>query len=144
LERVITQPFYYSDRLLKPGLQEYSYSIGFLREDFGEESFSYGNPAFLAFHNYGISNKLKAGYTMELSKDVLQLGPTASVLLPQKAGVLDLAFSVSKSHEKTGVGGFLGHFFRVIRDTVSLTSLLRIWQQQSFPSDDKYLQFLGA
>ncbi len=148
LERIITQPFYYSDRLLKPGLQEYSYSIGFLREDFGEESFSYGNPALLAFHNYGILNKLKIGYTMELSNDVMQIGPTASVLLPKKAGVLDLAFSVSKSHGKTGFGGFVGHFFRskYIDTVLSLTSLTDDFSNIAVKhSDDKPIfQFLGA
>jgi outer membrane usher protein len=148
LERVITQPFYYSDRLLKPGLQEYSYSIGFLRENFGEESFSYGDPALLAFHNYGISNNLKAGYTMELSKDVMQIGPTASVLLPKKAGVLDLAFSVSKSQHETGFGGFLGHSFRskYVDTVLSLTSFTEDFSSIAVkPSDDKpVFQLLGA
>lgn len=146
-ERVITRPFYYSDQLLKPGIQEYSYSLGFLRKSFGEKSFSYGDLAFLAFHNYGFTNSLKAGYSMELSKDVMQMGPTASVLLP-KAGVLDLALTMSNSDGKTGLGGFLAHSFRGRNiDTVfSLTSLTRDYSNLAVkPSDDKpSLQYTGA
>jgi outer membrane usher protein len=146
-ERVITRPFYYSDQLLKPGIQEYSYSFGFLRKDFGEKSFSYGDLAFLAFHNYGFTNSLKAGYSMELSRDVIQVGSTASVLLP-KAGVLDLALTMSNSDGKTGLGGFLAHSFRskYIDTVFSLTSLTRDYSNLTVkPSDDKpSLQYTGA
>lgn len=138
-ERVITRPFYYSDQLLKQGLQEYSYSFGFLRKDFGEESFSYGDPAFLAFHNYGFTNSLKAGYSMELSTEVIQMGPTVSVLLP-KAGVLDIALTASNSNGKTGFGGFFAHSFRskYIDTVFSLTSLTRDYSNLTVtPSDDK-------
>jgi len=48
-ERILSTPYYYTDRLLREGLHEYSYSIGFRREDFGEKSFSYSNGAFLGF-----------------------------------------------------------------------------------------------
>ena len=146
-ERVITRPFYYSDALLKPGLQEFSYSLGFLRKDFGEKSFSYGDLALLAFHNYGFTNSLKAGYAMELSKDTQQLGPTASILLPN-AGVLDLSFTASNSNGKTGIGGFLAHSFRsrYIDTFLSVTSLTKDFSNLTVkPSDEKpSFQFTGA
>ena len=41
-EQVITQPFYATPRLLKPGLQEYSYELGFVRRNFGTDSNNYG------------------------------------------------------------------------------------------------------
>ena len=146
-ERVVARPFYYSDRLLKQGIQEYSYSFGFLRKDFGEKSFSYGEPALIAFHNYGFTNRLKAGYSMELSKDVIQMGPTASVLLP-KAGVLDLALTASNSDSKTGFGGFFAYSFRskYIDTVFSLTSLTRDYSNLAVkPFDNKpSLQYTGA
>jgi len=147
VERVITEPFFYSERLLKRGLQEYSYSIGFLREDLGTKSFSYGDPMFLSFHNYGFSESIKAGYAMELSEDVIHIGPTASVLL-SKTGVLDLAFAVSRSHGETGFGGFVGHFFRskYVDTALSLTSLTEDFSNLTVePSEDKpSFQFTGA
>ncbi len=147
MERVITEPFYYSDRLLKPGLQEYSYSIGFLREDFGEDSFSYGSPAMLAFHNYGFSESFKAGYALELSEDVIHIGPTASVLL-SRAGSLDLALAISNSHGETGLGGFVGYLFRSKYVDASLSAISFTDNFSNLavkPSDDKpFFQFTGA
>ncbi len=40
-ERTFIMPYYYSNRLLQKGLNEYDYSIGFLREELGQKNFSY-------------------------------------------------------------------------------------------------------
>jgi outer membrane usher protein len=138
-ERVISKRFFYSDRLLKRGLHEYSFGLGFVREDLGERSFSYGKPAFLAFHNYGFSEKLKGGYAIEASKDLINLGPTASLLV-SKAGVLDVALSFSNSEGESGLGGFLGYFFRsrLINAALSVRSLSKNFGNIALkPSDDK-------
>lgn len=110
-ERVISEPFFYSDRLLKAGLHEYSYSVGFLREDLGEKSFSYGDPVFIAQHVYGFTDALKAGLAVEASGDLFNIGPRASVLL-MDAGVLEAAFRLSVSEGDTGFGGLLGYIFK--------------------------------
>lgn len=110
-ETLIARPFFYSDRLLKPGLHEYSYSLGFLREGLGQESFSYGGLVLSAFHNYGFSRILKGGYMLEASKDVINMGPSASVLI-MRSGVLEAALRVSMSDGKTGIGGIAGYTFQ--------------------------------
>lgn len=136
---VISKPVFSSNRLLKKGLHEYSYSIGFMREDFGEKNFSYGDPAFFSFHNYGFSERLKGGYAFEAHKDLINIGPTASVLI-SKAGVLDAALSLSGSEGKKGIGGFLGYSFRskYINAGLSIRSLSRDFGTLALrPSDDK-------
>jgi len=111
-ERELVQPFFFSDKLLKKGLHEYSFNVGFLRENLGVESFDYGAPAVIALHNYGVSDGLKLGYSLEASDNLLNLGPSASVLLGD-AGVVDAGVSASASSRgKGGVGAFLGYSFR--------------------------------
>jgi outer membrane usher protein FimD/PapC len=139
MERVISRKFFYSDRLLKRGLHEYSFGLGFVREDLGQRSFNYGKPALLAFHNYGFSEKLKGGYALEASKELINIGPTASFLV-SKAGVVDGAFSFSNSDGKGGLGGFFGYFFRsrLINAALSVRSLSKDFSNLALkPSDDK-------
>jgi outer membrane usher protein len=74
-------PCYRSTQLLAPGVDEYSYSAGFMRVDLGQESFSYGQPAFLGFHRVGISDWLTGGLRAELAEDVVNAGPMAAFTL---------------------------------------------------------------
>jgi len=138
-EHIISKPYYYTDRLLKQGLHEYSYSLGARREDFGEKSFSYGKPAFLSFHNYGLSEKLTLGYTAEASDDLINMGQTASLLVFD-LGVLDSVVAVSNSSEKTGLSGLLGYSFqsRNINIMTSLQSSSKEYSNLTMkPEDDK-------
>jgi len=101
-EQRLAYPFYFTDILLRKGLHEYSYNAGFLREKFGDESNRYGRPAFSAFHNYGISDTLTAGFATEGTSERFNLGPQASYLIPN-AGIAFL--SASGSLESGGRGG---------------------------------------
>lgn len=42
-ESAMAFPFYTTDRLLKPGLNDYSVDVGFVRRDYGLRSFAYGS-----------------------------------------------------------------------------------------------------
>jgi len=95
-------PFYFTDLLLRKGLHEYSYNLGFLRENFGTESNDYGDPAFSFFHRYGWSDRLSAGVRGEGTPDGVNGGPFVSYLFP-RAGVTSL--SVSGSYAESGGGG---------------------------------------
>ncbi len=57
-ERIVTQPYYVSSRLLREGLHDYSYAVGFDRRRYGERSFSYGDPLATATHRYGFNELL--------------------------------------------------------------------------------------
>lgn len=101
----VSLPFYFSDSVLAKGLHEYSYNAGFLREGFGTRSNDYGRAAFSAFHRYGFSDSLTAGFEAEGAEGVLSLGPVASYL-SRRAGVSNLAFLMS--HESGGRYGYAG------------------------------------
>ncbi len=146
-ESTISTPYYYTNRLLKKGLHEYSYSLGFIRHDLGVKSFSYGDPAFLGFHNFGISNQFKIGYAAAASKDLLNLGPAVSILIPY-SGIVDAAFAVSNSRGESGLSGFLSYSFqsRNINANFSLLSNSKEYSNLTVkPSDDKEkFQFSSA
>jgi outer membrane usher protein len=85
-EQRVNLPYYFSDILLKKGLHDYSYNIGFLREDFGTVSNRYKDFLFLGFHRYGINDSLTAGARAEASKRGLNIGLSSSYSMPWRLG----------------------------------------------------------
>jgi outer membrane usher protein len=145
-ERTVATPFYFSDRLLKKGLHEYSYSAGFIREHFGRRSFSYGKAAFLAFHKLGYADTLTIGYTAEASDNIVNVGPTASFTLA-KAGQVDIAAAVSRADGEYGYSGLASYAFqsRNINARISVRSNSEEYANLAIgPSDDKAKAQLNA
>lgn len=93
-EQVITQPYYVSPRLLSQGLQDYSYEIGLVRENFGTTSFDYGRFFVAGTHRMGLTEQFTGEIHGELLKQQQTLGVTGSVLWP-KLGVLSLSLAGS-------------------------------------------------
>lgn len=60
-EERIVDPFYYSDSLLRPGLDEYSFDAGLERRRFGLASGDYGKPGLAGFYRRGITPRLTLG-----------------------------------------------------------------------------------
>lgn len=90
-EQRLSYPFYFANSfLLKKGLQEFSYNLGFVRERYGTGSNDYGKAAFSAFHHWGISDQLTVGFRAEADSSLLNLGPQANFLI-DKAGVVSLS-----------------------------------------------------
>ena len=119
-EQRLSLPYYLTDRLLKKGLQEYSYNIGFVRREFGLESNSYGKPAFSAFHRYGRDDTLTLGMSSEASSDFFSLAPQATWLMGT-AGVVTASMAASGgAGNKTGVAGLLGYGFNTRRFSTRL------------------------
>ncbi|MBI3609876.1 MAG: fimbrial biogenesis outer membrane usher protein [Nitrospirae bacterium] len=98
-EERIRYPFYLTDTLLKSGLHDYSYNLGFLREKFGEESFKYGDLTFSAFHRYGWNDSVTVGFNLEASKGLYNGGPSTSALLMNNWGVVVLTLAASRDSE---------------------------------------------
>jgi outer membrane usher protein len=96
-------PFYISNTLLKPGLLDYSVSMGQIREDYGIKNFSYGKFAGSADARYGINDWLTAEGRVELS-DSIQLAGLGSVLKLNQFGV------VSGSATQSWTDGELNQF----------------------------------
>lgn len=110
-EQRLRYPFYFTDILLKRGLHEYSYNIGFMREGFGEESNRYGDLVFSAFHKYGISDSFNIGIRGEAMNKLYNLGSSLSYLIPN-AGVVTLSISGSTGSGGTGIATSIDHTYQ--------------------------------
>jgi outer membrane usher protein len=119
-ERRIQQTFHTNQQLLKPKLHEYSYNIGFNRENMGSKSNEYGSPAFLSFHRYGFSDNLTAGINFEVNKQVIHLVPTLDVNLGRS--LLNTALAFSQKDGGTGYK-FLSNFSYPLKQFNSNLSL---------------------
>ena len=103
-EQVLGQPFYFSQFGLAKGLQEYSYNLGFLREQYGVSSNEYGPLAGAAYHRYAFTDEITLGLRGEATDKLANLGPFGSILLPSM-GILGLGASGSL---KDGASGYSG------------------------------------
>jgi outer membrane usher protein len=103
-EQVITLPFYATPRLLKPGLHDYSYELGFVRRNFGTDSNNYGRALAVGTHRLGITEQFTGEIHGELLDHQQSLGLGGVLMLPA-AGVLSGSFAAS--HSDRGVGGLL-------------------------------------
>lgn len=94
-EQRFSNPFYATDNLLlKKGLHDYSYSFGFQRARFGEESNSYSDAAAIALHRFGYRDHATLGWRGEASPDLINAGALAAVRV-KTAGLVNLALAAS-------------------------------------------------
>jgi len=103
-EKVITQPFFTSSSLLKPGLKDYSYELGFVRRNFGTDSNNYGRPLAVGTHRWGITEQFTGEVHGKLLSKHQILGLSGLMLSPI-AGVL--SGSLAMSYSEKGAGGLL-------------------------------------
>jgi outer membrane usher protein len=134
-EQVLQQPFYFTDFALKEGLHDYSYNLGFLRENYGFKSNDYDKPAFSGFHRYGFTDQLTLGLGGEAREGMVNAGPIATVLLPG-AGIVGGGASVSNGGGSTGYAG--SFFYSFVAPRYSVTANARHF------SDDYRLLPFGA
>ena len=66
-QQLITQHYYASQSLLRDGLSDYSYELGFVRQDYSLFSNHYGRPFATATHRQGASDR----FTRELRAEIL-------------------------------------------------------------------------
>ncbi len=108
-EQIITQPFNTNSQLLKQGLHDYSYEVGFVRRNFGIDSNNYGRPVVVGTHRLGLTEQFTGEVHGELLGNQQTVGLGGVLMLPA-VGVLSGSFAAS--HSDRGVGGFLGLGFR--------------------------------
>ena len=110
-ERLISQPYYVSDRLLKAGLHDYSYALGFERENFGVESFDYDRLLATVVHKYGLSNNLTVDGYGEATYGTVR-GAMGTVFKVGTYGLVAGAASVSGDEDEgLGMAGSLTYEF---------------------------------
>ncbi len=100
-QQIITQPYYASQSLLREGLSDSSYEIGFARQDYGLHSNRYGQHFAAATHRHGISDR----FTRELRAEILPGQRTAGlggVYLWPSFGTAQTAFAASHGADGSG------------------------------------------
>jgi outer membrane usher protein len=144
-EEKITSPYYVSTALLKPGLHDYSYNVGFRRKDFGRESFKYSDPAFLGYHRIGFSRIFTGGLRAEADKNMINAGPTATLLLGN-LGEIDSSFALSRAQGRTGYGFFSNYSYagRHFNWRFFAKGYSRDYANLAFSSSDNKPRFEGS
>ena len=108
-EQIITQPFNTNSQLLKQGLHNYSYEVGFVRRNFGIDSNNYGRLVAVGTHRLGLTEQFTGEVHAEFLGNQQTVGLGGVLTLPS-AGVLSGSFAAS--HSDKGVGGLLGLGFQ--------------------------------
>jgi len=119
-EQVVTQDFYVSERLLKPGLDEYSVTVGAVRNNYGIESNAYGEMLATGMYRRGLSDALTIEGRVEGTAAERSAGVTVTRAVG-RYGVMTGALAVSGG-ESNGVLWQVGHDYqgRVYRATFSV------------------------
>jgi len=99
--RTVTQNFYTSPRLLRPGLDDFSLEAGFLRKDYGWRSFSYGAPFAAASWRHGLSNMLTVFGRIEGDARSQAAGVGTGLVI---APIGEFSVSAAASHSAWGDG----------------------------------------
>jgi len=109
-EQVITQPYYVSPSLLKPGLDAYSYEVGAVREDYGLASDHYGSLIASATDRLGITDRFTRELRAEAQPGHAAAGATGIWLLPA-LGLASVGAVASVAHGQAG-GALIASFER--------------------------------
>lgn len=140
-EQRVQSRFYAASGLLAPGLHDFAYSVGFVRDGLGTESFDYGRPAFLGRHRVGLGRAVTAGTRLELDGRMASAG--LHVTLAPGAGQIDLAGSASATFDgPAGAAGLAGYTWLGRRGSIGtqLRAASRRYATVSLdPDDDRHL-----
>jgi len=114
-EREITNGFYASTAVLAEGLSEFTYNLGFRRDNLSTESWDYGSLSFLGLHRYGFTDSLTAEMRLEADDHLVSGGPGFAWRLP----VGEIEGYVAASHEAGLTGGAASLSFRYVGQPVN-------------------------
>jgi len=89
--------------LLAPGLSDYGYHFGFVRQAFGDRSFEYGEAALLLRHRIGFTEGVTGGARVEAAGGRAMAGPTLAI--GTALGEVDLEAAGSASEAGPGLAG---------------------------------------
>ena len=111
-QQVITQPFYVTSQLLKPGLSEYSFSAGAERFNYGLKTADYQGFLGSAFYRYGVNDGLTVQARAENDDHVGGAGVGADYVLGY-LGVLSAGVAGSSTHGDIAGGTGTGQRYLV-------------------------------
>jgi len=103
-DQIITQPFYITPAMLRPGIDDYTIEMGFIRNNFGIDNATYGRPMAIGTQRKGFSDKLTAEWRAEALLDQQTAGISATYIPPIP---IALTAAVAVSNSARGSGDFL-------------------------------------
>jgi outer membrane usher protein len=106
-ETVVRQAYYSAPSLLRAGLSDFSYELGFLRRDYAAASASYGPLVASATHRLGLSDRLTVEVHAAASAETQQAGAGGDLAFPH-LGLLSVSAAASR-----GRGGLTGESWSV-------------------------------
>ncbi len=106
--QVVTEPYYASPILLKRGLSDYSYEVGFERINYGVASYDYGSEIFAGTERLGLSDSVTGEVHAEFARGTSMYSLGTDLALG-RAGVLSAAGAHSQSSVGPGSGWILGY-----------------------------------
>lgn len=143
----IDTPFYMAPQLLKQGLSEYSYNMGFRRNNLGIESNDYREWQAMAFHRYGVTKELTAGFRGEASAQRMNTGPLVNLTLG-RYGQLDSTMAISRDERAVGYGTLSSYTYAsgVLSARASIQYLSRDYTNlsQASTADKQRLAWLAS
>jgi outer membrane usher protein len=105
-------PFYTTSELLRPGLDDYSLDFGFVRKNYGVNSFDYSSdPAGSGVYRRGMTDWLTLETHAEASSGLVN-GGGGGVVRVGDGGVLTGSYAYSTWHGRDGQQGGLGYSWR--------------------------------
>ena len=106
-ETTTTQPYYVSSQLLRQGLHDFAFEVGFERKNYAEESFEYGDPVAATTHRFGLTNALtfEAHAEAQPNRGALIVGGAATL---GRFGVV--SGGIGGSADDDDGAGFFGQF----------------------------------
>ena len=95
---------YDAHRLLQPGLSDWSFELGTVRENYGIRSFDYGG-AIVASGTWrrGITDRFSAETHAEVTDGLSNVGVGGTWLLGRAGGILFASLASSKTHDEMGM-----------------------------------------
>ncbi len=116
-----SQNYFTAANLLKKGLTDYQFSVGFLRPNAFGINDTYGPAAAVGRYRIGVSNAVTIGGRFEVTPNLTSLGPTVDFKLP--VGYFHLAASGSRENGLGGAAASIGYSFSTSRYGFSLSAL---------------------
>jgi len=106
-QQLIVAPYYTSRKLLKPGLHDFSYEAGAIREDYGRASAEYGRYFLAADDRVGLTPRFTGQWRAELLKGQQTAAAGGSWFLPRLAATElgTLNFGAAFGQGRHGHGG---------------------------------------
>lgn len=96
----INSPFYLATQVLDKGLSDYSYGLGFQRNNLATSSFDYQEPALFARHRYGLTDWMTPGFRVEADPGLASGGPIVDFRTP--FGTVELSSGASAARGGEG------------------------------------------